>query len=110
MNSAHITSVLQQPTSLEVNTSRLEQISQGEGVPAAGKADFGELLSQALDKVNGLQSEAGDMRERFEMGDRSVSVAEVMIAGQKASLAFDATVQVRNKLVQAYQDIMNMPV
>jgi flagellar hook-basal body complex protein FliE len=44
------------------------------------------------------------------MGDRSVSLAEVMIASQKSSVAFEATVQVRNKLVESYKEIMNMPV
>ncbi len=44
------------------------------------------------------------------MGDKSVDLAEVMIAGQKSSIAFEATVQVRNKMVDAYKTIMNMPV
>jgi flagellar hook-basal body complex protein FliE len=63
-----------------------------------------------LDDVNGAQSKAKVMGERFALGDDSVNLSDVMIASQKASIAFQATVQVRNKLVSAYQDIMNMQV
>jgi len=73
-------------------------------------AQFGDLLSNALDNVNGLQQDAKQKVTALEMGDRSVSLAEVMIASQKSSVAFEATVQVRNKLVEAYKDIMSMPV
>jgi len=73
-------------------------------------AQFGNLLSSALNTVNGLQQDAGQKVRAVEMGDRSVSLAEAMIASQKSSVAFEATVQVRNKLVDAYKEIMNMPV
>ncbi|MFY8272899.1 flagellar hook-basal body complex protein FliE [Pseudoalteromonas sp. SSDWG2] len=73
-------------------------------------AQFGELLSNAIDTVNGLQKDAKAKVTAVEMGDRRVSLAEAMIASQKSSVAFEATVQVRNKLVEAYKDIMNMPV
>lgn len=72
--------------------------------------DFSAVLTQAVNSVNNLQQTTGDLRNRFEMGDESVSLEEVMIAGQKSSIAFDATVQVRNKVVEAYKTIMNMPV
>ncbi|GAA5213918.1 flagellar hook-basal body complex protein FliE [Corallincola platygyrae] len=71
---------------------------------------FGGLLKNAIDGVNDLQSQTGQLRTAFEMGDRSVSLGDVMIASQKSSVAFQATVQVRNKLVEAYKEIMNMPV
>ena len=73
-------------------------------------ADFGQMLQQALGNVNELQNSADDLRSRFDMGDKSVDLSEVMIAGQKSSIAFEATVQVRNKMVDAYKTIMNMPV
>ncbi|MGO1247371.1 MAG: flagellar hook-basal body complex protein FliE [Oceanisphaera sp.] len=76
----------------------------------AQKQDFSAVLTQAVNNVNALQHTTGDLRNRFEMGDESVSLENVMIAGQKSSLAFDATVQVRNKVVEAYKTIMNMPV
>ncbi|MBL1378389.1 flagellar hook-basal body complex protein FliE [Zobellella iuensis] len=72
--------------------------------------DFSTLLNQAVNKVNGLQQSTDGLRTRFELGDDTVSLEQVMIAAQKSSLAFDATVQVRNKVVDAYKTIMNMPV
>ena len=54
--------------------------------------------------------QSGELKKRFELGDPEVSLAEAMVAGQKSSIAFEATLRVRNKLVQAYQDIMNMPI
>lgn len=73
-------------------------------------SDFGNLLKDAVNSVNDLQKDAGAKKIAFEMGDRSVTLAETMIASQKASIAFDATVQVRNKFVEAYKEIMSMPV
>lgn len=73
-------------------------------------ANFGELLQQAVNNVNDLQATSGELKTAVEMGDRSVSLAEAMIASQKAGVAFEATVQVRNKLVDAYKQIMSMPV
>lgn len=72
--------------------------------------DFGNLLKDALNTVNDLQKDSGAKKTAFELGDRSISLAETMIAGSKAGLAFDATVQVRNKFVEAYKEIMSMPV
>lgn len=75
-----------------------------------GVQQFSNLFSQALDNVNGLQQQAGALQNRVELGDKSVSLVQAMVASQKASIAFQATVQVRNRLVAAYQDIMNMPI
>lgn len=74
------------------------------------QADFGSMLTSALSQVNNLAQETSKMRTAVEMGDPGVSLAQVMIASQKSSLAFEATVQVRNKLVEAYKEIMSMPV
>ena len=84
-----------------------EQVSK---VNNPSSANFGELLKQAVDNVNDLQKTSGELKNAVEMGDRSVSMAEAMIASQKAGIAFEATVQVRNKLVEAYKSIMSMPV
>ena len=75
-----------------------------------GRVDFSEALRSSLDQVNGAQKKAESMGERFALGDDSVNLSDVMIATQKASIGFQATVQVRNKLVSAYHDIMNMQV
>lgn len=70
---------------------------------------FGELLQQAVGSVNDLQQQAGALSTSYEKGDPQVSLAQVMVASQKASVSFQALTQVRNRLVDAYKDIMNMP-
>jgi len=72
--------------------------------------DFSQMLKQAIDNVNGLQENTSSLRNRFEMGDKQVSLGDVMIAANKSGLAFDATVEVRNKVVEAYKTVMSMPV
>ena len=84
--------------------------SDAEQANPAGRVDFGEALRSSLDQVNGAQRKAEDMGQRFALGDDSVNLSDVMIASQKASISFQASVQVRNKLVSAYHDIMNMQV
>ncbi len=76
----------------------------------AGKVDFAAALKASLNHVNNAQVNAETLGKNFVLGDDKVSLSDVMIAGQKANISFQATVQVRNKLVSAYQDIMNMPV
>ncbi|AAN56228.1 flagellar hook-basal body complex protein FliE [Shewanella oneidensis MR-1] len=73
-------------------------------------ADFGQLLSQAIGNVSGLQSTSSNLATRLDMGDTTVSLSDSVIAREKASVAFEATIQVRNKLVEAYKEIMSMPV
>jgi len=76
----------------------------------ASQSDFSVLLKNALDNVNGLQQNSNELQRAVELGDPKVSLAQAMIAGNKASVAFEATVQVRNKLVEAYKEVMSMPV
>lgn len=70
---------------------------------------FGSALTDALKGVNMEQIKANTLAEQFEMG-KTDDLAAVMIAGQKSSIAFQTVLQVRNRLVAAYQDIMNMPI
>lgn len=77
---------------------------------AAPKVDFGAALKATLDGVSNSQIQADELGKRFTMGDDSVNLSDVMISMQKASINFQATVQVRNKLVSAYHEIMNMQV
>ena len=79
-------------------------------VAGPGQADFGEMLRSAIEQVNTRQAVASRMATDFEMGTTEASVAEVMVAMQKASLSFQAMNEVRNKLVEAYHEIMNMPI
>ncbi|CAH0299457.1 Flagellar hook-basal body complex protein FliE [Massilia sp. Bi118] len=81
-----------------------------EGVESSSKVSFSDALKAQLDNVSKAQDNAEDMGKKFASGDDSVSLSDTMIAMQKASITFQATVQVRNKLVSAYHDIMNMQV
>ncbi len=72
--------------------------------------DFQSMFKNAIDNVNENQQTAAQLATRFEQGDPSIDLPEVMIALQKSSVSFQAMTQVRNKLVEAYKDIMNMPV
>ncbi len=99
----------------EMASMRLQAFDMsGSGrVPAtAGKAgeEFSDVLSRALDGVSDAQNTADDLRTRFDLGDRSLSLSDVMISAQKASLSFEAAVQVRNRFVDAYRSIMQMQV
>ncbi|HEX5757472.1 MAG TPA: flagellar hook-basal body complex protein FliE [Arenimonas sp.] len=81
-----------------------------EGGGGAERVSFSDALKQAVSRVNDAQNQAGELRTAFELGDPSVDLTRVMLAGQEAQIGFQAVLHVRNKLVQAYQDIMNMPV
>lgn len=90
------------------------QASQGTGAAGAAQATdgpaFSELLKESIDKVNETQQAAAAAATQFESGDPGVDLTEVMIALQKADLSFKAMTEVRNKLVDAYREIMNMPI
>ncbi|MGG7054438.1 flagellar hook-basal body complex protein FliE [Nitrosomonas sp. ANs5] len=77
---------------------------------APAHADFGQLLKSAVDQVNTVQQTAGQMSESFVQGKSDIELHEVMISLQKANISFQSMIQVRNRLVTAYQEIMNMQV
>ncbi|MBB6523475.1 flagellar hook-basal body complex protein FliE [Pseudoteredinibacter isoporae] len=77
--------------------------------PTEDVPSFGDMMNQAIDKVNSVQKQSAALATRYEQGDKSVDVTDVMIASQKASVSFQSMLQVRNKLVDAYRDVMNMP-
>lgn len=77
---------------------------------AAGGADFAQALKSAIDQVNQAQQQAQGMAQNFSAGDTDTNLHEVMLSLQKANISFQEMIQVRNKLVSAYQDVMNMQV
>jgi len=89
-----------------INAPSLESVN----VSASTPTDFSQMLKNSLNAVNDVQQHASDLKTGFQNGTSDASLAEVMIAAQKADLSFRAVTEVRNKLVQAYQDILNMPV
>jgi len=88
--------------------ARLYQKPAAAAAPAA--AGFGDALKQALGAADAAQVRAQTLALRVQAGDPRVSIEQAAIAQQSASLSFQAVLQTRNKLVQAYQDIMNMQV
>lgn len=100
------------PVTAKTIQSVLSQIgsSSSKVQAGAGSADFGGALKSAIDKVSTQQTNADQLAQRFTLSDPTVSLEETMISMQTASVSFQAMVQVRNKLVSAYQDIMNMQV
>lgn len=81
-----------------------------EVAPAAGAPNFADLLKNSIEKVNQVQEQSSQMADKLAAGDTSQNLHEVMIALQTASVSFQEMVQVRNKIVSAYQDVMNMQV
>lgn len=112
-------STIDQSRLLQMRSSILNQnqaLQRAAGGAAAGGAadagaapDFGSAIASALQQVNTQQAKASDLSEAYERGDTH-DIVSVMIERQKASLGFETTLQVRNKLLSAYRDIMNMPV
>jgi flagellar hook-basal body complex protein FliE len=90
---------------------RANAVDTGAAAPAANGPgnSFGATLEAALKSVNESQSAAAKASAAYERGE-TVDVAQVMLARQQASIAFEATLQARNKLLSAYKDIMSMPV
>ena len=106
MNEIGMTEILAQMRALSTQ-------AQGRVLPAeiaAPQNSFQSVLKSSVDTVNSAQQQANSLASAFEAGEPNIDLANVMVAMQKASLSFTAMTQVRNKLVEAYQEIMNMPV
>ncbi len=86
------------------NPSAAADVSQ-----AAKPSSFADTMSDALKSVNKTQAQASELSAQYERGE-TIDIAKVMLARQQASVGFEATLQVRNKLLSAYKDIMSMPV
>ncbi|MHA6205500.1 flagellar hook-basal body complex protein FliE [Dyella soli] len=106
-------------TQIDVNNllSQMRQLSSQVKLPeqsftaaAPGQTDFSSLLKQSIAAVGDTQMEAGRLAAGFERGDPGADLGRTMVAVQKADLSLNTLTQVRNKLVDAYKDIMNMPV
>jgi flagellar hook-basal body complex protein FliE len=117
MSNMQIDSVLAQIRSLQQQARvgapslRPTQDLAGPGAAnAAGQPSFANVLKQGLDRVNDVQASATRMATAFEKGTPGIELSQVMLESQKANVSFRATVEVRNRLVSAYQEIMNMSI
>jgi len=107
MENSGINTMLDQ---LRATSAHASGIKRPEVETDAIRVDFGETLKAAVDKTNNLQKTAEQMTRDFVSGDSGAGLHDVMISLQKANITFQSLVQVRNKLVTAYQEIMNMQV
>ncbi|MGN1281021.1 MAG: flagellar hook-basal body complex protein FliE [Succinivibrio sp.] len=105
---------IQQTQQVQDNPVYLSETSSVSGAAAVKEPDnvgaFANMLNQAFETVNNLQNDSSNKQTRFDLGDRSMTLSDVMIASQKASLSFDATLQVRNKMIEAYKTISQMQI
>jgi len=108
-----INQVLAQIRSLSAQGSGIVRPGAPGGTPAAaaaGAPDFGQLLKQGIDAVNQSQQNASAVADAYERGVGGVDLARTMLETQKATVEFRALAEVRNRLVNVYQEIMNMPI
>lgn len=87
-------------------------LATGHGPASASTegTDFAALLKASLDQVNGTQQDTANLAKAFEQGDPNANLQDVMISLQKANISFQTMVQVRNRLVSAYHEVMSMQV
>ena len=86
------------------------RINGDNNTASATAPDFTEMFSSAINAVNETQQTSSSLATAYQQGDAGVSLSQVMVASEKASVSFQALTQVRNKLVEAYKDVMNMPI
>ncbi len=107
MNDLNIQQVLAEMRALHARAAG----AGAEAAPAVGQPkDFASLLKDSVDRIATLQNQATALADAYETGDKSVDLTRVMLEVQKAGLAFRAMTEVRNKLIDAYTQVMNMSV
>jgi len=101
-----ISQVLAEMRALQARASGISEAP----VASTQPSEFASLMKNSVDQVAGMQNQATALANAYESGDKSVDLTKVMLEVQKASLAFRAMTEVRNKLVDAYTQVMNMSV
>lgn len=110
MNDLAINSVLSQMRALRTQSTGLGAVGGSTPANGAAPANFSDTLKGAIRGVAEAQNNSSSLATRFELGDDTVNLSDVMLAGAKSQVQFRGAVEVRNRLVSAYQDIMNMPI
>jgi flagellar hook-basal body complex protein FliE len=108
------------PASMDALLSRMNAMREAmalakPGAATAAKAaasapDFSSALKASIDRVDSAQKASTELAQRFQLGDPKVSLEETMVSMAKANISFQQMIQVRNKVIAAYHDIMNMPI
>ncbi len=86
------------------------QTGDAKRVEGANTPDFSEMFANAINQVNETQQTSSALAKAYEQGEPGVTLSQVMVASQKSSVSFQAVMEVRNKLVEAYKDVMSMPI
>ena len=114
MSSFEVQSVLSQIRSLRSQSPALaDRAATNQPLSTVGPApgtSFTDAAKAVLESVNETQQTANNLKTRFQMGDPQADLARVMLASGRAQVSFTALTEVRNRLVNAYQDVMNMPI
>jgi flagellar hook-basal body complex protein FliE len=110
MSSMQIQQVLAEMRALQARAAGTPAEIAAPGTQATGTPDFASLMKDSVDRIAAMQNQASALAGAYETGDKSVDLTKVMLEVQKADLAFRAMTQVRNKLVDAYTQVMNMSV
>jgi flagellar hook-basal body complex protein FliE len=114
MSSLQIQQVLSEMRALQARTvGTVSEFATGgavDTVSGAQPTDFAKLLKSSVDNIAAMQNQATSLASAYEAGDKSVDLTKVMLEVQKAGLAFHAMTEVRNKLVDAYTQVMAMSV
>lgn len=111
MSQIDVNSVLSQIRALQAQAAAPSRPVLPSAAPEAaqGAPSFGRVMEAALDRVSLRQTQSAELQQRFQMGDPDTDLASVMLASSRAQVEFKGLVEVRNRMVRAYQDIMNMP-
>jgi len=109
MSSLEINQLLQQMRTMASAAESKPAFDVG-AVADTNKPNFSQLLKDSVNQVNETQQTSSGLSKAFELGDPNVNLSEVMVAIQKANVSFQAMTQVRNNLVSAYREVMNMQV
>jgi flagellar hook-basal body complex protein FliE len=104
----NIQRVLEQIRAASSLTSSTEVGEVNSAASGSSGTDFGNVLRAAVQQVSDVQQAATAKQQEFQIGESNVSLEEVMISLQKANLAFQGMIQVRNRLVEAYREVANL--
>ncbi|MBI3188441.1 MAG: flagellar hook-basal body complex protein FliE [Gammaproteobacteria bacterium] len=111
MSDMNVQSLLAQMRVMEAQSKMgIKPVSSPELVGQPQQVDFSNMLKNTIEAVNATSLESARVADAFERGDSNISLAQMMLTMEKANVSFQAMTQVRNRLLTAYQEIMNMPV
>ena len=110
METSALDSILVQLRAAQAATNASDPAQKAVAPGQAESGGFSQVLRNALESVNDTQMKSSEMQKAFELGEPDINLQDVMVQMAKANISFQTMIQVRNRIVSAYQDVMNMPV